>query len=185
MDNTTRAEMVVDGNGQWDNGSSGLSRRWRSMGEGGPAVGGGGKWVLDQNLLLVAERRQVAIAHHCILCHLTPCLLCCLCRQWRQRRMTTRQRARRPLAGNVNVDGGGDKEGGSQPITTVTNIFPPTAPPSTISVSFSPGLSTADVVTTVGITDDCGQWTTGLQRWAAAAKASRGRCVWWEVWWEV
>jgi hypothetical protein len=87
-----------------------------------PIIGGG-------------RRRQVSIAQHCKLCCLTPHLLCSLC-QWRQRqRKTAQQWASWPLAGDVNVDDGGDGEGGGQPVTTATISSPPTAPPSTVSIS--------------------------------------------------
>jgi hypothetical protein len=62
---------------------------------------------------------------------------------------------------------------------------PPYSAPSTISISFSIGLSTADVETTIVIASDCRQPMSGLWQWAAVAEAVSGRCVWWEVWWEV
>jgi hypothetical protein len=126
------------------------------MGDDGSAADGRVKWVPDPNPPATAgggDRFPLLIVHH-----LTPCLLCHLCRQQQQRQMTTQQRAWQPLAGDINVDGGGDREGGGQPVTTATNIFPPmpTAPPSTISISFSPGLSTADVVNPFTLVGDCG-----------------------------
>jgi hypothetical protein len=84
------------------------------------------------------------------------------------------------MAGDFNIYDRGEGEGGIQPVTTETNIFPPpTAPPSTISISFSLGLSTVDVAIAVAIVGDCRQRTTGLRQWAAWWE------VRWEVWWEV
>jgi hypothetical protein len=77
--------------------------------------------------------------------------------------MTTQWREWRPLEEDVDVDGGGDRKGGGQPVITVTNIFPPYDTPLHHFMSFSPGLSTADVATAVVILGDCGQQMTGLQ----------------------
>jgi hypothetical protein len=130
------------------------------------------------------RRRQVAITHHCILCRLTPLLLCLLCRQRRWHRMTTDNRRSSLWQGTsmMMAEDTGRELASPSPLRQISS--PPMAPPSTISISFSHSLSTGDVVTAVAIPGDCRQWMTGLQQWAVATEAARGRCVWWEVRWE-
>jgi hypothetical protein len=75
--------------------------RWRwQVGAGPNTVVGGGR------------RKQVAVTHRCVLCHLTPCRFFHLCQQQQWHWMMMQQWVQRPLAGDVNVDSGGNGEGG-------------------------------------------------------------------------
>ncbi len=162
----TAAAASVDGGGWWG------TRAWRQV-----AVASEFRiWTHCWQ----QEDKIDCNAHHCILCCLTPCLLCHLHQGQQLHQMTMQWWARWPMAGDFNIYDRGEGEGGIQPVTTETNIFPPpTAPPSTISISFSLGLSTVDVAIAVAIVGDCRQRTTGLRQWAAWWE------VRWEVWWEV
>jgi hypothetical protein len=120
---------------------------------GGRRSGGGWRWQVDarpKSVIGGGRRQQVAIAHCCILCRISPHLLCRLRRRRRWCRMTTRRRVGDLLHCRGCQRQRRRRRGGRWPACHRHIKYPPPLqhPPPT-SPSPSPLLSTADVASGV------------------------------------
>lgn len=155
-----------------------LQRRRTVAVNGGRRSGGGWRWQVDarpKSVIGGGRRQQVAIAHCCILCRISPYLLCRL-RRWRRWcRMTTRRRVGDLLHCRGCQCQRRRRRGGRWPACQRLIKYPP--PYSTplqhlhLLLPCSP-LRTLRPASAVTITGDCGRRTTGLRRWAAAAEVA-------------